>query len=141
MGLSAKQAADAVGMTKQGIIKSIRNGRLSAAKDNKGQWQIDPAELFRVYDAPKTVDPIPKSVSLRGHTPENTPKLEQEIVELRLKLEASERRNGDLENQLRKSEQRENKLMEVVQSQTRLLEGTTEQTPPKRKGLFSWLTG
>lgn len=49
MSLSAKDAAERVGMTKPGIIKAIRQGRVSAEKDQKGEWRIEPAELFRVY--------------------------------------------------------------------------------------------
>jgi hypothetical protein len=49
MSLSAKQAAEQVGLSKQGIIKAIKQGKLSATKDDNGEWQIDPAELFRVY--------------------------------------------------------------------------------------------
>jgi adenylosuccinate lyase len=51
MSLSAAQAADQVGMTKQGLIKAIRTGKVSAQKDVHGQWSIEPVELFRVYPA------------------------------------------------------------------------------------------
>ncbi|MGE3283095.1 MAG: hypothetical protein AB7O13_19105 [Alphaproteobacteria bacterium] len=47
--LTAKQAADQVGRTKAGILKAIKSGRLSAIKSGNGEWLIDPAELFRVY--------------------------------------------------------------------------------------------
>jgi hypothetical protein len=33
------------------LLNAINKGRLSASKDDKGQWQIDPSELFRVYPA------------------------------------------------------------------------------------------
>lgn len=49
MYINAKEAADQVGMTKQGIIKAIKNGKISANKGEGGEWEIDPAELFRVY--------------------------------------------------------------------------------------------
>jgi hypothetical protein len=47
--LSAKEAAEQVGLTKQGLIKAIRQGKISAVKDHNGEWQIEPVELFRVY--------------------------------------------------------------------------------------------
>jgi hypothetical protein len=57
VGLSAREAADQVGLTKQAIIKAIRKGTISAEKDVSGEWRIDPAELFRVYQATvKVVD-------------------------------------------------------------------------------------
>jgi hypothetical protein len=49
MSLSAAQAAGAVGMTKQGLIKALKSGKVSATKDVHGEWQIEPVELFRVY--------------------------------------------------------------------------------------------
>ena len=48
---SLKQAADAVGRGKPAILKAIKSGRISANKDDNGQWLIDPAELHRVYPA------------------------------------------------------------------------------------------
>jgi hypothetical protein len=44
-----KEAAEAAGKGKPAILKAIKNGRVSAKKDAKGQWSIDPAELHRVY--------------------------------------------------------------------------------------------
>ncbi len=49
MGISAKEAADLVGMSKTAIFKAIRTGKISAEKDSNGVWQIEPVELFRVY--------------------------------------------------------------------------------------------
>ena len=49
------QAAKATGKQKSTILDAIKNGRLSASRDDKKQWQIDPAELFRVY--PQAVQP------------------------------------------------------------------------------------
>jgi hypothetical protein len=42
-------AAAAVGRNKTAILRAIESGRVSAAKDENGEWQIDPAELHRVY--------------------------------------------------------------------------------------------
>jgi hypothetical protein len=47
--LSPGEAAKQVGRTRQSLMKAIRDGRLSATRDADGRWQIDPAELFRVY--------------------------------------------------------------------------------------------
>jgi hypothetical protein len=54
--LSAREAAEQVGLTKQAIIKAIRKGALSAEKDLSGEWRIDPAELFRAYQPTVKVD-------------------------------------------------------------------------------------
>jgi hypothetical protein len=55
-GLSAREAGVRVGLTKQAILKAIHKGTISAAKDESGEWRIEPAELFRVYPATATAD-------------------------------------------------------------------------------------
>ena len=65
------QAAKATGRSKAGILDAIKKGRLSATRDDKNQWQIDPAELHRVY--PLTVQPDVKSE--QDKTPLNTKEL------------------------------------------------------------------
>ena len=47
--LTLGQAAKECGKQKSTLLNAINKGRLSASKDDKGQWQIDPAELFRVF--------------------------------------------------------------------------------------------
>ena len=47
--LTLNQAAKVAHKSKAAILEAIRSGRLSAARDDLNQWQIDPAELFRVY--------------------------------------------------------------------------------------------
>ncbi len=42
-------AAKATGMTKSAIFKAIQKGRISAKKNEMGRYDIDPAELHRVY--------------------------------------------------------------------------------------------
>ena len=49
--ISIREGAIATGKAKPTILKAIKSGRLSASKTEKGEWEIDPAELFRVYPA------------------------------------------------------------------------------------------
>jgi hypothetical protein len=44
-------ASQATGCAKSTILRAIKSGRLSATRDDIGQWAIDPAELFRVFPA------------------------------------------------------------------------------------------
>ena len=53
MGYTLGEAAKATGKSKTAIQKAIASSRLSATKDETGQWQIDPAELHRVYPPKK----------------------------------------------------------------------------------------
>src|SRR4051794_2873521 len=49
MPYSLKQAADATGRTKPTILRAIQTGKISAKKSKMGAWEIEPAELHRVY--------------------------------------------------------------------------------------------
>jgi hypothetical protein len=42
-------ASQATGCAKSTILRAIKAGRISATRDDLGQWQIEPAELFRVF--------------------------------------------------------------------------------------------
>ena len=51
------QAAKATGKSKSTIQASIKKGRISASQDDFGQYQIDPAELHRVYPPHRAAEP------------------------------------------------------------------------------------
>ena len=53
-------AAAAVGRNKTAILRAIEAGKILAAKDENGEWLIDPADLHRIY-------PPLKSASTRGN--------------------------------------------------------------------------
>jgi hypothetical protein len=46
---SLATAAAACGVNKSTILRAIKNGKISATKDEHGQWQIQPVELHRTY--------------------------------------------------------------------------------------------
>jgi hypothetical protein len=60
MPYSLKQAADATGRTKPTLLRAIQTGKISAKKNEIGEWEIEPAELHRVYP------PIAQGVTLTG---------------------------------------------------------------------------
>ena len=49
MLLTLGQAAKETGRSKPTILNAINKGRVSARKSATGAWEIEPAELFRVY--------------------------------------------------------------------------------------------
>lgn len=57
MGLSLRNAAKEAGVSKSTILRAIQSGRLSSARTPDGGYDIDPAELFRVYDPAATKRP------------------------------------------------------------------------------------
>jgi hypothetical protein len=47
--MTISEAAKWTGKDRSTLFKAIKAGRISAKKDEDGQWWIDPAELERVY--------------------------------------------------------------------------------------------
>jgi hypothetical protein len=51
MSYTLGTAALACGANKSTVLRSIKAGKIAATRDEHGQWQIEPAELHRVYPA------------------------------------------------------------------------------------------
>ena len=51
------QAAKATGKSKSTLQTAIKKGRISASRDDLGQYQIDPSELHRVYPMHRPTEP------------------------------------------------------------------------------------
>jgi ribosomal protein S15P/S13E len=49
MAYTLAEAAKATGTNKTTILRAIKAGKVSGAKDEHGAWLIEPAELHRVY--------------------------------------------------------------------------------------------
>lgn len=96
MALTLNQAAKACGRSKSTLLDAIRSGRMSAPKDDRGRYVIDPAELHRVFpfqvpDRSAERFPEPQSTTLGNHP--NTPTdrgLEREVELLREMLAKAE---------------------------------------------------
>jgi hypothetical protein len=87
MVITLGEASRQTGKSKAAITKAIKTGRLSAAKGETGDWQIDPAELFRVYP--------PASEPANRLTAEVHPDLAVETAVLRRELELLHQRLDD----------------------------------------------
>lgn len=87
MKLTLGQAAKTAGVSKGTISNALKSGRMSGQKNAKGQYEIDPAELDRVF--PKRVEA--SNMNEPAH-PLNTDTaaLEREIAMLREMLAKSE---------------------------------------------------
>lgn len=55
-GLSLREAAREAGVSKSTILRAIQRGRLSAARTDDGGYDIQPAELFRIYEPRTSAD-------------------------------------------------------------------------------------
>lgn len=85
MSYSLADAAKAVNRTKPALLNAIQKGRISAKKNALGQWEIDPAELHRVYPLVK-----PSVEEVERGLPDLVAEKEAEIRELRARLHAME---------------------------------------------------
>ena len=65
MKLTLGQAAKHASRAKGTMSKALKNGQISAEKDDKGRWQIDPSELQRWMDA----NPLLNAPENQGATP------------------------------------------------------------------------
>lgn len=63
------QASKAVGKAKGTIKNAIDKGRISASRNDAGEYQIDPSELHRVYPL------LTEQSNLNAVTPPNSPAL------------------------------------------------------------------
>ena len=68
MKLTLGQAAKTAKRSKGTLSKALNSGGISAEKDDKGRWQIDPSELSRWMSA----NPFPNSLENQSETPEET---------------------------------------------------------------------
>lgn len=89
MTLSLQQAATAIGKEKSTISRAIKSGRMSANIKESGVYEIDPAELFRVF--PPKPAPDASTEPMQQTTPEQigsaTDATAGEIRELKARLE------------------------------------------------------
>jgi hypothetical protein len=166
MKLSLGQAAKETGLDKSTISRAIKSGKLSAYRKESGGYEIDPAELFRVFSpASQKSDPL----ALQPDIPTETL---LENRELRIKLEAAELRIRDKEDEIRdlrhrldaeSDERRKLTLMLLAQPQPlqpkerqetsdhaeaqqpllppSLPQAPTPMAPLKKREVWSWIFG
>jgi hypothetical protein len=73
MKLTLGQAAKEAGISKPSLSAAIKNGRLSAYKNESGSYEIDPAELFRVYPPKTNANGLDNSRTLSHTNPSSNP--------------------------------------------------------------------
>jgi hypothetical protein len=62
MAMSLAEAAAATGVNRSTLFRAYKSGRMSAARADTGQIEVDPAELFRVFP------PVAPQQSAQGGT-------------------------------------------------------------------------
>ena len=142
--LTLGQAAKETGLSKTAISRAIKNGRLSATRGEQGEYQIDPAELFRVYPVTGGVD----SEVERQATPSDNSGLQGQIDALRELLAQIKEERNDLRRRLdnadearQRAEQAQEKAFAELSRLTLFLTDQRAKPEPSRTGLWQRLFG
>jgi hypothetical protein len=148
MKLSANRAAKEAGIAKKTLLEAISSGRLAAIKNDKGHWEIEPSELFRVY--PKTGSgelkkPQPTPVENDKKTNE-TSALEIEVKMLREQIERMDaerdRERIQLADQIEAlKEQAERQSADHRQALAALTDQRERAAEQPKRGLWARLVG
>ena len=120
--LTLTQAAKTAGIARSTLYRAIRNGRISVVSQPNGSKGIDTSELQRVFG------PLQSATELTGQ-----PDAPQDVVLLHARIDALERENGLLRDEIHASRKRESKLLDVV-SQGLLEEPKNRRRKGKKKG-------
>ena len=57
--LTLAEAAQATGVNRSTILRAIKSGKISGARDENGAWSVEPVELHRVFPpASATPEPV-----------------------------------------------------------------------------------
>jgi predicted DNA-binding protein (UPF0251 family) len=123
--LSLSEAAVAAGIAKTTVWRAVKAGRISAARTATGQYEIDPAELFRAFPA------NPKNVEMK----KPAPAIETGLVPaLEAQISALKEVSGLLKEQLEDTRHDRDAWRTQAESNQRLL----VDARPRRRGLFGW---
>lgn len=126
------QAAKAAGVSKTTISKAIATGRISAGRNDKGVYQIQPAELFRVYT--KTGEP--DGTRNRDKTPTGgqtvDPEMMTENASLKAKVDGLEAMINQLREQASDLKEQRDGWQKQAEGSQRLL----ADQRPQRRGWF-----
>ena len=101
--LTLTQAAKTANIARSTLYRAIHNGRLSVVSQPNGSKAIDTSELQRVFG------PLQHTTKPTGQ--HDAP---QDVALLQARIDALERENGLLRDEIQASRERESKLLDVV---------------------------
>jgi hypothetical protein len=125
MAYTLGEAARATGKSKAAISQAIANNKISATKDANGRYQIDPAELYRLYPMQKTIPNEREHLLTHAQT--------AEIERLKATVEGLERLCQQIEGE-------RDSLREQNTRLTALLTDQREQTAPAKRRWWNFGT-
>jgi transposase len=98
--LSMREAVKHFDVSRPTLQKALKSGKISGVQDGKGQWQVDPSELARVYrarsahsgkvDVPQVANFNTESRALPGKDDAEVSALRAELEQERIRRAAAE---------------------------------------------------
>lgn len=85
--VSIREAVKFYQVSRPTLSKALKSGDVSGVKDGKGQWQIDPAELARVYQPRKIKAGQDGQILPENLTTKNTSKNQREAAALEREID------------------------------------------------------
>ncbi len=128
-------AAKTTGKSKTTISNAIKKGKISAKRNAHGAYEIDPAELHRVYPLTGQED----SNSGQNETPEKNTVNSALQVEVEILKQERERERQQFEETIRDLRARLDKADDERSRLTLLL--THQQEQPRQMSFRDWLFG
>lgn len=145
-------ASKATGKSKSTLSRDIKGGRISAARQPDGSYEIDPAELHRVYPALERGTGSRNGISndqepLAEHR--ETPASATELASVRARLEVfeaeRERERAQLLSQIedvkRDRDHWRQQATALLTDQRETTEQARSETRKPRGGFWRWLVG
>jgi len=129
-------AAKATGLTKSGLAKAIKSGRISAVRNENGSYAIDPAEVHRVFPLVED-DGQPKPESVQLDTAGRLSELAIKLESLQEQLNREREWSRELSRRLDEEAAERRKLTALLTHQP----PAVNETPPARPSLWRRLTG
>jgi len=123
--LSLSEAATAAGIAKSTIWRAIKAGRISATKTEMGTYQVDAAELFRVFPA------TPKHGGMKQAAIDVVPGA---MAVFEAQVSALKEVSSLLKEQLEDTRKDRDAWRTQAESNQRLL----VDARPRRRGFFGW---
>ena len=140
--LTLKEAAENVGVTKVTIQQKIKQGKLSAKKDARGRYEIDLAELLRVYPSINDNKANKNNSDKQLDDNDINKDLTAKIAVLEAQLQAKENSALRLSNEVSEWKRRHDKIEDQkYELQERLNNLLTDQSKKPKKGLLGRLFG
>jgi excisionase family DNA binding protein len=129
--LSTREAAEIAGYSARHIQGMIKKGKLSATRDDGGNYLIEKSEFYRVFP-----DAHNKRSTANSGDDSTRIVLEKEVQHLKEMLAEKSKQNEFLHRQLEVATTEKTMLMETLSSNQKLLEHSSTKKRKRLLGIF-----